>query len=317
MSRSSVLGLLGLLALLVVACVACKSNDDKSAPGVAPGSASSAAGKVIDVAGKVTVGSRAVAVGDGLAAEDVIDTGADGRIVVELTHNLAHWELGPNKHQKVHDSIAWALPRNEANAKIVIQDMSSAGRPAERNAAETTASAPAPTAVAETGKAARPEPTPPPPPAPASIAEPKPSAVAGDGAPGAVAGEGLIGGGEGDKGGLADRKANVAGPERLGQGDRGGGGGGPPKSRTLAPTQPTVGLSGATKLIIGKRGRLVACLGPEKPEVVIHVKIDADGKPTTKVDGIADKVIVACIEDIIGKLQLPHEATTVNLTLSK
>ena len=29
---------------------------------------------------------------------DMIETGEDGSVVIELVHNLARWELGPNKH---------------------------------------------------------------------------------------------------------------------------------------------------------------------------------------------------------------------------
>jgi hypothetical protein len=152
-----------ILSLLTLALVACKSSD-KPPPAPTSGSGSGAqvagAGKVLEVSGQVSIGGKPAAVGAVVAADDVVTTGSDGRIMIELAHNLAHWQLGPNKQQKVADSIAWKLPRDEGNTKIVIQDMTSAGRPAERSAAETDKTVAAPAAAAEQVA------PPPPPPAP-------------------------------------------------------------------------------------------------------------------------------------------------------
>ena len=125
--------LAGLFA--VSATSACKSSDQAQVQ-------ATAAGKVVEVAGQVTVHGKPLAVGDTVGADDEIATGADGRAVIVLAHNGARWELGPNKTQKVAASIAWNLPKQDGNAKAVDQDTAAAGRPAERSAAETTTMAP-------------------------------------------------------------------------------------------------------------------------------------------------------------------------------
>src|SRR5439155_25103215 len=103
-----------------------------------------------------TAHGKAVAVGDTVGADDEIETGTDGRVVIVLAHNSARWELGPNKKEKVAASIAWNLPKQDGTAKPVDQDTSAAGRPAERNAAETTVSAAAPAAQPERADQAAP-----------------------------------------------------------------------------------------------------------------------------------------------------------------
>jgi hypothetical protein len=112
-----------LSVMLAVVAAAC-SKHRGDAPAASSQTAAAPAGKVLEVAGAVTVGGRQLAVGDALSADDLVDTGSDGRVVIELEHNLAHWELGANKHEKVSDSIAWKLPRDEGNANFVIHDMS-------------------------------------------------------------------------------------------------------------------------------------------------------------------------------------------------
>jgi hypothetical protein len=119
----------------------CKSATEPSAapvPGVA-------AGKVLEVTGTVTVkhgdAARALAVGESVEGGDTVITGADGNVVIELAHNSARWELGPNKQQKVNESIAWKAAKSSGPAKDVEQDTAAAGRPAERNAAGTVAMA--------------------------------------------------------------------------------------------------------------------------------------------------------------------------------
>jgi hypothetical protein len=123
---------------VIAAAAACKGSDE--APKVAASSAAPA-GRVLEVAGTVTVAGRPLARGDTVVATAVIDTGADGSVVIELLHNLARWELGPNKHVRVDESLAWREARRTEPAPEVEHEMSSAGRPAERMAAETAASA--------------------------------------------------------------------------------------------------------------------------------------------------------------------------------
>ena len=166
--------LLGLVSIAVVGC-----NKQQDAPAAQAGAP---AGTVVDVQGTVTVAGKPLAKGAVVAADDVVETGADGHVRIVLTHNNATWDLGPNKHEKVSASLAWTLAKVDTPAKAVDQDTSSAGRPAERSAADTAASsdkkemeradeaapaapavaAPAPPA-AETANAPAPPPPPPPP----------------------------------------------------------------------------------------------------------------------------------------------------------
>jgi hypothetical protein len=173
-----------LLGVLTVSTLsACKKSDTdpvaaKSQPGVA-------AGKVLEVKGTVSLkhgdATRALAAGDPVEGDDVVITGADGNVVIELAHNSARWELGPNKQQKVNESIAWKAQK--ATAEEVEQATAAAGRPAERNAAGTVATAdeapgapaPPPPPAAQAAPAAEPAaeaPTPPPAPARRRVAPP-------------------------------------------------------------------------------------------------------------------------------------------------
>jgi hypothetical protein len=272
-----------LLVVLAISAVAC-SNKEEPAPAQQPPAVADAAGKVLEVAGKVTVKGKALAVGDVLKADDLVETGDDGRVVIELTHNLAHWELGPNKSQKVSESIAWKLPRDEGNAKVVIQDMSAAGRPAERSAADTTASAPAPAAPTALEQAhAKPEPPPPP-------AQPAPGAGAGAGK------------------GVQRAPATAGGPPPP-----------PPAPAEAVATErgaappPKPGAS-AESMIEAKEPALRACLG-KGAQVKIHVDVDASGKATTTIDGAADAKVAACLKGVIGKLALPAAKASVSMQI--
>jgi hypothetical protein len=162
---------------------ACSSKDD--APHAEPGAP---AGTVIEVAGAVTVAAKPLARGDAVAADDVVETGADGTVVIVLAHNNARWELGPNKHVKAAESLAWSQPKSDGLAKHVDQDSAAAGRQGERAAAQSGAEAPiaspADTAPGNAAQAqhsiraavAPPAPPPPPPPPPS----PQPSAEAAE-----------------------------------------------------------------------------------------------------------------------------------------
>lgn len=172
--------LLGLVSVAVVGC-----NKKQDAPAAQAGAP---AGTVVDVQGAVSVAGKPLAKGATVAGDDVVDTGADGHVRIVLTHNNATWDLGPNKHEKVSASLAWTLAKVDTPAKPVDQDTSSAGRPAERSAAETAASSdkkeeeaapaapaavaapmPPPPPEAEPARADMPAP-PPPPPAPPKTA---------------------------------------------------------------------------------------------------------------------------------------------------
>lgn len=166
-----------LVGLLAVTAIGCKSKDEtvKSQPGVA-------AGKVLELSGTVTVhrGSevKPLAKGDPVEPDDIVETGADGSVSIELAHNNATWQLGANKKVKVRESLAWNEAKTDKTAQAVEQDSAAAGRHAERNAADTTVSAAAPVAAetmpapkADPDEAASPPP-PPPPPKPKTTAAP-------------------------------------------------------------------------------------------------------------------------------------------------
>jgi hypothetical protein len=80
-------------------------------------------------------------------ADDEVETGADGSVVIEVQHNGVNWELGANKKGKMRDALAWTQPKKDTSAKASEQDSTAAGRHAERNAAESSATA-APSAPA-------------------------------------------------------------------------------------------------------------------------------------------------------------------------
>lgn len=145
----------------VIACgVAPACGNKGDAPAAQPGAV---AGKVLEVAGSVKVGAKQLAVGDRVNTDDVIETGADGNVVIELAHNQARWELGPGHKVRPTESLAWTQERHGSAAQVD-QDTSAAGRPAERSAADTSTSA-------KTG-------APPPPPAAETAAAPAPAAAA-------------------------------------------------------------------------------------------------------------------------------------------
>ena len=126
--------LVGILA--VSAVVACSGKSD--APAAQPGVS---AGKVVELTGKVTA-TRGTAVrtlleGGEISSDDVIDTAVDSRVVILMAHNNARWDLGPNKHGKVGESLAWTAARVDLPAVAVKEETSTAGRYADKNAATT------------------------------------------------------------------------------------------------------------------------------------------------------------------------------------
>jgi len=282
-----------LLALLIAISGCSKSGGDEAAKVTATPAAGDTAGKVLEVSGKVTVAGKPLKVGDLLKADDLVETGEDGKVVIELTHNLAHWELGGNKSQKVSESIAWKLPKMEGNANLVITDMSAAGRPAERAAANSGTSAAAPPTQAapqaETSpqqdkeapppKTATPPALPPPPP-------PKPTTSKGSPAP--------------------DVANPLAAPS----------GGGPGGNKAADIKQGKAKLAAASDMVEGKEPALRACL-PMGSKVTLHVAIDATGKATTTVDGTTDAKVIGCMKTVISGLALPAEKTTVSMTIEK
>ena len=134
------------LVCLACACAcacACGSGDGSTSPGVASGVAADA-GKVRELTGKVTAGRgsevRTLTVGAPIRADDVIDTGTDGSVVIELVHNNALWSLEPGIKARVDQSPAWTLAKQDA-AKPIDHATSAAGRHADRQAADTQVTA--------------------------------------------------------------------------------------------------------------------------------------------------------------------------------
>lgn len=145
------------LPVMLMFC-ACGSGESSTSPGVASGVAvSKEAGKVRELTGKVTAarGSevRTLAVGNLIHSDDVIDTGSDGSVVVELVHNNALWSLESGIKARVDQSPAWTLAKQDA-VKPIDHATSAAGRHADRQAADTQVTAvekdpPRPGAAAE------------------------------------------------------------------------------------------------------------------------------------------------------------------------
>lgn len=145
MLRAILLGM-----LLVAGAAAC----DKSARDGVAAQAHTAAGKVVEVTGKVVAtrpGSapRELAVGGEVFRDDTVDT-VNGAIVVELFHNNARWSVD-GKTARVDESMAWKLAKQDV-AKPVDHATSSAGRDGERQGAGTTASANVPDKTLDQGK---------------------------------------------------------------------------------------------------------------------------------------------------------------------
>jgi len=324
-----------LVGLLAVSGVACKSGGDspKSQPGVA-------AGKVVEVAGTVTVRhndvAQPLATGATVEGDDVIETGADGHVIIELSHNLARWELGANKKSKVRESMAWGLAKKSGDVAHVEQDTAAAGRNAERSAADTSVSA-----SAEAAPAAAQPVAPPPPPA----ADPKKEAAKGtrERAPN----DGFdkeSGGGSAPKAKLT-RGGSIEG--KVGAAAPGGGpttGSPPPPPKIIARTNESVAADSAanvtadkaadtkeakmspadadkaaTDLVLKHDKALKACLTKDAQEVSVTIKIAPNGTATAVVTAKAPvpAAVTKCIKTAISKIQFAKAATTVSLQLSR
>jgi len=120
-----------------VVLLACSKRDavDVAAP----------AGKVVEVAGTVSAtrngASRKLAVADQVFSDETVDTGSDGSVTIELSHNHARWAMEPGQKKRVDESAAWKLAEQTGSAVAVDHATSAAGRNAERTAAETQATA--------------------------------------------------------------------------------------------------------------------------------------------------------------------------------
>ena len=113
------------------------------------------AGDVTAVAGEVTATrdgmARPLAVGDVVSGDDVVATGAGASVTIALRHNGAVWNLGAAQSRRVGDAAAWSAPRRSGPSVAAGERTAAAGRHAEREAADTAASAVAPGATAAGG----------------------------------------------------------------------------------------------------------------------------------------------------------------------
>lgn len=325
--------LVGLLS--VSAAVACKSSSD--APASQPGVA---VGKVIEVSGTVTVRradvARPLAKGESVEGDDVVETGADGNVIVELAHNLARWELGPNKKSKVRESAAWSLPKKSGDVAHVQQDTAAAGRPAERSAADTSVSADVESAAAPGAPAAAPAPaagTVPPPaaePPPRAEAPAKPKRAREATRQDAL--DGASGGGAAPKQLSRKLEANVV-DDALGTADSEGGGGvrtrgavkgagiPAPAPAPAPPPPPPSPDAAARDLVVRQQAAIKACLTKDVRAVSLRVVVDADGKATVVVKAKAEAevpdAVQQCVDAAVQKIGFAKASATVTLEVAR
>jgi hypothetical protein len=283
-----------LVGVLSLSAVACKSKSDS--PQAQPGAV---AGKVVEVSGAVTLRhgdvARPLGSGDTVEGDDVIETGADGSVVIELAHNLARWELGANRKAKVRESTAWGLPKKTEGANVE-QNSAAAGRHAERSAAETgvsAESAPAPVTAA-----------PPPAPAAAPVAEP----TAGGAPPPPPPPKPVRGRTATSSDGKVEEKAKLT-ADVLDQ-ESGAGGGAP---------SPAMAKRAAHEIVLRNRKAIQACLTKEMPTVSLRIAIDKTGKAGVSFDGKADvpDAVKSCVTSAIEGLSFAPAATTVSVEIAK
>jgi hypothetical protein len=300
--------LLGVLSLTIGA--SCKGKDSPTSQvGVA-------AGKVIELSGNVTLhhgaDARPLAKGDMVEGDDVIETGADGNVQIELAHNNATWELGANKKVKVRESLAWNEAKKDKSAKAVEQDSAAAGRHAERNAADTTVSAAAPAAT-EAMPAPAAAPTAPPPAAAAPVAkkdmeekQDKKKAAPPPAPPRAAAAPQL----------QPPAAAPAPPPKTVtrsrGAGDSSSGGG----SLGLIGGNEgggTSAMSAARALINGHLGDLKKCF---KDTTKVTFKIDAQGRVALGYSKSVDADTQACVERVAKSIEFASSATAVTVEVT-
>ena len=320
-SLSLIVALAGALAAAAAACT------ETGGAAVAPGAP---AGNVVEVAGAVTASRggqhRALHVGDTVSGDDVIATGDGGRVTIELRHNQVRWSLGPGKEKKVADSAAWTASKGTSEVEVTSEKTGAAGRHAEREAVDTSATAAAePRARAEAAAPATP------PPAPVAAAAPAPTAPARAAAPApAPADEAkrsavleLKSGGGGEVAAL-DADASAAGavtgmpsPFRA----RANAGG-----VTVSDPAASGGLDqdAAQAAIAGHEGELAACKADGKQgELKANLAVRPDGR-VAKVSlkrPLGLKPLDRCLQGVLRGLTFPKakkkSAVTYTITFEK
>ena len=132
--------------LVIVALVVSACEKPADAPPRESELSTVAAGTVVEVGGTVTATraakSRSLAKAAPVYADDVIETAADGSVVIVLAHNNARWSLEGGFKARVDESVAWKLENQDAIAAPVDHATSAAGRHAEKAAADTKETVP-------------------------------------------------------------------------------------------------------------------------------------------------------------------------------
>lgn len=330
------------LTALVLASATVACGGESSGPKVVAGAP---AGDVTEVTGTVTATrdgkARPLAVGDVVSGDDVVATGADGHVAIRLHHNLVPWTLGPGKTEQVSLSLAWKAPRATQTAAGPIGERSgAAGRHAEREAADTSATAggameekaamaePAPAAAAT---ATMPVPPPAPGPAPKSdddfaakaavrdtkSPEKEVEEAFGSGGLG-LTGTGEGGGGSGDGIGLG-----AGGGGSIG--DRGGGaariGGRPAPVKAIVRVFATTGglsSSVVTRVVRSRQPRLLACVEPEGigARAMVKMAIAPDGSVAqVTVTGVSSTA-TSCLSKWMRATSFPKAKTLTTASVS-
>ena len=310
-----------LVGLLSVTAVGCKSGGDP--PASQPGLA---AGKVIEVSGTVTVRhgdvARPLAKGETVEGDDVVETGADGNVVIELGHSLARWELGANKKQKVRESLAWGLAKKSGDGAQVEQSSAAAGREAERTAADTAVSAAAESAPAAPAEAA-PSAAPAPAAAPAPKAAPARPSRAATAAPPDERETDAV---RGDDRGVRREKAEAPpppDPDPKTKSLEAGGGGGGAKGGGVAAIGAGASVSqaniAARDQVLKHQRAIQACLTKDMPAVTLAIRVAADGKASVETTAKIEvpPAIVTCVTSAVAKIQFAPAVATVMLDVRK
>lgn len=139
--------------LLLLSCKSSSSTSEPPPENVPAGEVISLAGEVLAVAdGR----QRALALGDEITGADTVLTGSESEVRIRFYHNGARWELSANKQRRVSKSAAWNAPKGSGERFLSANKgharTSTAGREAERQSSETSATTmtpePSPTSTA-------------------------------------------------------------------------------------------------------------------------------------------------------------------------
>lgn len=297
--------------VLVAMLVSCGGGESSTAPGVASGVAADA-GKVREVAGNVTATrggeTRTLTVGMPINAADMIDTGTDGSVVIELAHNNALWSLEPGIKARVDQSPAWTLAMQEKAAPLD-HATSSAGRHADRQAADTQITAVegakkdlerAPEQPAG-ASAAAPTTTPKPP-----VAPRRPTTASSSEAQNAVPAKPVPACDEVSC--ALDPSAACCARYPKSRGDKAPGGGDVPDSPSAAEIRSAINAAKQKFVVCAEKANA-------KGRFQIKLQIDAEGKvPTAQMVQSPDPAADACILAAFRAIKFPRSRNGVSVT---